>query len=71
MYLAEQATLGADLFIACGSSLTVYPAASFPRVAKQHGANLVIVNNEPTDLDPICDLVIHEPIGETLSSVVD
>jgi NAD-dependent deacetylase len=71
MYLAEQATLGADLFIACGSSLTVYPAASFPRVAKQHGANLIIVNNEPTDLDPICDLVIHEPIGETLSSVVD
>ncbi len=71
MYLAEQATLGADLFIACGSSLTVYPAASFPRVAKQQGANLVIVNNEPTDLDSICDLVIHEPIGETLSALVD
>lgn len=71
MYLAEQATLAADLFIACGSSLTVYPAASFPRVAKQQGAKLVIVNNEATDLDPICDLVIHEPIGETLSAIVD
>ena len=71
MYLAEQATYGADLFIACGSSLTVYPAASFPRVAKQQGANLVIINNEATDLDPICDLVIHEPIGEVLSQVVD
>lgn len=71
MHLAQQATLGSDLFIACGSSLTVYPAAGFPRVAKQNGANLAIVNNEPTDLDPICDLVIHEPIGDTLSAVVD
>lgn len=71
MYLAEQATLAADLFIACGSSLTVYPAAGFPRVAKQQGASLVIINNEATDLDPICDLVIHEPIGQTLSAVVD
>lgn len=71
MHLAEQATLAADLFIACGSSLTVYPAAGFPRVAKQQGANLVIINNEMTDLDPICDLVIHEPIGATLSAVVD
>jgi len=71
MQLAEQATLGADLFIAVGSSLTVYPAASFPRVAKQQGANLVIVNNEQTDLDPICDLVLHYPIGETLTAAVD
>ena len=71
MFLAEQATLAADLFIACGSSLTVYPAASFPRVAKQQGADLVIINNESTDLDPVCDLVIHQPIGETLSAVVD
>ena len=71
MYLAEQATLAADLFIACGSSLTVYPAASFPRVAKQQGANLVIINNEPTGLDPVCDLVLHQPIGETLSAVID
>ena len=71
MYLAEQATLSADLFIACGSSLTVYPAASFPRVAKRQGADLVIINNESTDLDPVCDLVIHQPIGEILSAVVD
>jgi NAD-dependent deacetylase len=71
MQLAEQATLGCDLFIAIGSSLTVYPAASFPRVAKQQGANLVIVNNEPTDLDPVCDLVLHHPIGQTLTAALD
>jgi len=71
MNLAQQAALSADLFIAVGSSLTVYPAASFPRVAKQQGASLVIVNNEITDLDPICDLVLHHPIGETLTAAVD
>jgi NAD-dependent deacetylase len=68
---AQEATLNCDLFIAIGSSLLVYPAAGFPRIAKQQGAGLVIVNNEPTDLDPICDLVLHYPIGTTLSAAVD
>ena len=68
---SQQATVDCDLFIAIGSSLVVYPAAAFPRIAKQQGAGLVIVNNEPTDLDPICDLVLHYPIGATLSAAVD
>ena len=68
---ADQATRACDLFIAIGSSLVVYPAAGFPRIAKQEGADLVIVNNEPTDLDPLCDLVLHYPIGETLSAAID
>ncbi|MBD3647739.1 MAG: NAD-dependent deacetylase [Pseudomonadales bacterium] len=71
MQRAEEATLACDLFIAIGSSLVVYPAAGFPRLAKQNGANLVIINNEPTDLDPVCDLVLHRPIGETLPAAVD
>ena len=71
MQKAEAATLACDLFIAAGSSLTVYPAAGFPRLAKQNGARLVIINNQDTDLDPICDLVLHEQIGPTLSRVVD
>ena len=71
MERAEQATLACDLFIAIGSSLVVYPAAGFPRMAKQQGAGLVIVNNEPTDLDSYCDLVLHYPIGDTLSAAVD
>ena len=71
MERAQQATLDCDLFIAIGSSLVVYPAAGFPRLAKQQGAGLVIVNNEATDLDPVCDLVLHYPIGATLSAAVD
>ncbi|HKI73732.1 MAG TPA: Sir2 family NAD-dependent protein deacetylase [Pseudomonadales bacterium] len=71
MERAEVAVSDCDLFIVMGSSLVVYPAAAFPRVARQNGSRLVIVNNEPTDLDSICDLVLHRGIGETMTSVID
>ena len=71
MQSSEAATFNCDMFIAIGSSLVVYPAAGFPRMAKQNGASLVILNNQETDLDPIADLVIHKQIGETLSAVID
>ncbi len=70
MRRAEAATLACDLFLAMGSSLVVYPAAGFPRVAKENGARLVILNREPTDLDPLADLVLHRAIGETLGAAV-
>jgi NAD-dependent deacetylase len=59
-----------DLFIAIGSSLVVWPAAGFPLLAKNSGAKLVIVNNEPTDQDEHADLVIRHDIGETLGPFV-
>ena len=67
MQIAQRKTLGCDLFITIGTSLVVYPAAGFPKLAKETGAKLVIINNEPTDLDPIADLVIHEQIGKGFS----
>ncbi len=71
MQLAEKASLNCDLFMAIGSSLSVYPAADFPRLAKHKGARLVIINAEPTDLDPVCDLVLQQQIGTTLSAAID
>ena len=70
MRRAEAETLAADLFIVVGSSLVVYPAAGFPEIAKENGATLVIVNRDPTGLDRIADLVIHESIGDTLGAAV-
>jgi NAD-dependent deacetylase len=55
-----------DLFLAIGSSLVVWPAAGFPLIAKNAGARLVIINNEPTEHDGHADLVIRYDIGETL-----
>jgi NAD-dependent deacetylase len=59
-----------DLFLAIGSSLVVWPAAGFPLIAKNCGARLVIINNEPTEQDDIADLVIRHDIGETLAPFV-
>ena len=70
MLLAEQETLASDLFLAVGSSLVAYPAASFPAIAKQNGAKLVILNREETGLDGMADLVLHREIGDTLGAAV-
>jgi NAD-dependent deacetylase len=70
MRRAEIATLAADLFIVLGSSLVVYPAAGFPELAKRNGATLAIVNREPTGLDRVADLVLHQGIGDTLGAAV-
>jgi NAD-dependent deacetylase len=70
MRRAERETLSADLFIAIGSSLTVYPAAGFPELAKRNGATLVILNREETGLDKIADLVLNRQIGETLGAAM-
>ena len=71
MRQAEIETLSADLFIAIGSSLVVWPAAGFPLRAKRNGAKLVILNREPTDLDDIADLVIRDDIGDVLEVFLD
>lgn len=56
-----------QLFIVLGSSLQVSPANQFPKVAKKSGARLVIINKEPTPVDDIADIVVHNSIGEVLT----
>src|ERR1700734_1443052 len=70
MRRAERETLLADLFIAIGSSLVVYPAAGFPELAKRNGSTLVILNLQQTGLDDVADLVLNRSIGDTLGAVV-
>lgn len=69
MRRAEEVSRKADLMIAVGSSLVVYPAAGFPVLAKQEGCTLAILNREPTELDPLADLVIHDEIGPLLGDL--
>ncbi len=70
MRRAGEETLACDLFIVLGSSLTVYPAAGFPLMAAENGADLVIVNEQPTDMDPVARLVISAGIGETMAAAL-
>ena len=59
-----------DLFISIGSSLVVYPAASFPALAKENGAKLIILNREETPLDPLADAVFHAEINDVLPQLI-
>lgn len=70
MRRAQEETLACDLFLVLGSSLSVFPAADFPLQAKRRGARLAIVNRDPTSLDEIADLVIHDGIGDTLEAAL-
>lgn len=67
---AADATGDADLFVAIGTSLGVYPAAGLCDYALAGGASLVIVNAEPTPYDAVADAVLREPIGEILPYLV-
>ncbi|MDR2447920.1 MAG: NAD-dependent deacetylase [Treponema sp.] len=48
---AQDEAQTADLMLTLGSSLTVNPAASLPRVTLAHGGDIVIVNDRETYLD--------------------
>ena len=69
LHAAEQAARQAELFLVLGSSLVVAPANWCPRLAKERGAKLVIVNRDPTPLDPLADLRIAASIREVLKAV--
>ena len=68
---AQRWSLQADFFLVVGSSLIVNPAAAMPILAKRSGANLAIINREPTDQDDLADVVIHADAGPTLSAIVE
>jgi NAD-dependent deacetylase len=48
---AAEAAGAADLVVALGSTLSVYPAATIPLLAAQRGTPYVIVNRGPSDHD--------------------
>ncbi len=68
---ADDAASACDLFLAVGTSLTVYPVARLPELALEAGARLVIVNAEPTALDGRADAVMRGRAGAILPALVE
>jgi NAD-dependent deacetylase len=56
----------ADLFIAIGSTLQVFPVAGVVPLAKQSGARVVIMNAQPTAMDDLADALLTGSISELL-----
>ncbi|HMG28374.1 MAG TPA: NAD-dependent deacylase [Acidimicrobiia bacterium] len=68
---AQRAAQDSDLFLAVGSSLTVYPAAGLPEVALAAGARLVVMNAQDTPFDRYSAVVISHQLGEVLPALVE
>ena len=66
---AMQVAAEADLFLAVGSSLQVYPIAGAVEIARNAGAKLVIVNAQPTPFDEVADAVLPGSISEVLPKI--
>lgn len=67
MHAAEQA----DLLLAIGTSLQVYPVANVVPLAKTARARVVILNAEPTPMDGLADALLDGAIGEVLPQLVN
>jgi NAD-dependent deacetylase len=66
---AQRAASHADVFLALGTSLVVYPAAALPDLARRAGARLAIVNAEPTPFDDLADIVSRDRLGMWLPAL--
>ncbi len=67
---AEKATRNCEIFFTIGTSAVVYPAASLPYLAKEHGAFLIEINPEPTPVTSIVDEFLQGKSGEILPELV-
>ena len=60
----------ADVFLALGTSLGVYPIARMPALANAAGARIVICNAQPTPYDGVAAAIARGPLGEVLPALV-
>lgn len=68
---SEKAAKSCDVFFIVGTSAVVYPAASLIYLAKQHGAFLIEVNVEETEISGIVNESFYGKAGEILPQIVE
>ncbi len=70
---AQRFTMEADLVVSLGSTLSVYPAASFPLVAAGRGIPYIVINRGATDHDheSCVTLRLEGEVGENFPAAVD
>jgi NAD-dependent deacetylase len=59
----------AQVLLVVGSTLKVFPIAGAVPHAREVGARVVIVNDQPTPMDDLADAVIRTPISEALPTI--
>jgi NAD-dependent deacetylase len=70
---AQRFAIEADLVVALGSTLSVYPAASFPLIAARRGVPYIIINRGATDHDQegCVTIRLEGEVGEIFPSAVE
>jgi NAD-dependent deacetylase len=67
---AQGAARRCELLLVIGTSAEVYPAASLPVLAREHGAIIVEINTNATALSTMADFVLRGPAGAVLPALV-
>jgi NAD-dependent deacetylase len=67
---AREVTRVCDVFLCCGTSAVVQPAASLARIAIDAGATTIQVNSNPTDLDTSVTATLRGVAGSVLPRLV-
>jgi NAD-dependent deacetylase len=67
---AMRAAGEAEVFVAVGSTLQVYPVAGAVDIARSAGAKVIIVNAQPTPYDEAADAVLPGSISEVLPAIL-
>ncbi len=68
---AEAAVHRCELMLVIGTSGVVYPAAGLVLGVHQRGVRVVIINPEPTGLDPVADAVLRERAAQCLPPLLE
>jgi NAD-dependent deacetylase len=60
-----------DLMLIIGTSLTVYPVAFLPQLAKNAGAKIIVVNLTGTNRDHIADVVLQGRASDIIPKITN
>lgn len=67
---AQIAAEQCDLLLCVGTSLGVFPVANMVPIASRNGADVVIVNAEPTGFDELASVLVPGSISQVLPVIV-
>ncbi len=60
-----------DLMLVVGTSLTIYPAAYLPQLAKEAGAKVILINLEGGNRENVADIVIRGRAKDILPQLLE
>ena len=60
-----------DLMLVIGTSLSVYPAAFLPQLAKNSGAKVILINLEGTNRDDVADVILMGKASDMVPRLFD